>query len=86
MFVVQLLVGLACLCAALWTIGALYYDAGKQTWRGVLLALVWTGSLALAFAMLKPWLAVIVFAISFSCILFWWFGQKPSHDRRWDEC
>jgi hypothetical protein len=75
-----------CLAASIWAAGALYFDGGgRVAWRGILLALAWIAAVAGTFAMIRPyWLAVAVFATLFSAILAWWFGQKPTHDRRWD--
>ena len=69
----------------LWTLGALYYDAGKSSSRGILYGFLWTTAVLLLLICLKPlWLATLAVTALFAGVLVWWLSQKPSHDRQWD--
>jgi len=69
----------------LWTLGALFYDAGKHSFYSYILATVWTGAVASLIVLVQPfWLAFcVVFGLLF-LIWVWWQTQTPTHDRDWD--
>ena len=69
----------------LWTLGALFYDAGKQSLYGYVLAAVWTGLVGSIVFLVHPfWLSFTVVVCLFLLVLVWWQTQTPTHDRDWD--
>lgn len=80
-----LLLGPPLVVVYLWTLGALYYDAGRQTIVGVVFAAAWTAALAALLLFAKPfWLAAAISFAIFCLVFVWWQTQAPSHDRNWD--
>lgn len=68
-----------------WTLGALFYDAGKQSFYGYILAAVWTGLVGSILCLVHPfWLSFTVVVGLFLLVLVWWQTQTPTHDRNWD--
>ena len=69
---------------AIWIAGALFYDVGRGTVAGTVLAVSWLAVTVTAFVLWqpawKPFSALISFLVPF---LFWWFSQRPSNDRDW---
>ena len=68
----------------IWTSGAIFYDVGRASLVGGVLATAW---LALALGALifwqpiwKPFAILLVLTCFF---LWWWFSQLPSHHRNW---
>lgn len=69
----------------LWSIGALFFDAGGLTRWGVLWSLGWVLLTLVIFFTLTPFLvALTVYALLFAILLGWWFSLRPSHNRDWD--
>jgi hypothetical protein len=69
--------------AALWAIGALYFDFPLTAWRGV-------ASIALALLIVSglvfvggTWKKIGVLFAAFAMVLAWWFTLQPSNDRPW---
>jgi hypothetical protein len=70
---------------ALWTAGAIYYDACRGARWGRLVMVGWLAAVVALFALWQPlWQPFAVLLGVFALFLVWWFGQKPSHDRDWD--
>jgi hypothetical protein len=70
---------------ALWMAGAIYYDVGRATKWGRLLALGWLIGVITLFALWQPlWQPFAVLLGVLAVFLVWWFRQKPSHDREWE--
>ena len=68
-----------------WTLGALFFDAGKSSPLGWLLACVWTLVFAAILLFLEPyWVAVLVVTAMLFFVATWWLTQRPSHERNWD--
>ncbi|MHC1769451.1 MAG: DUF4105 domain-containing protein [Verrucomicrobiia bacterium] len=71
--------------ATLWTAGAIYYDVGRASRWGWVLAAAWCLFVLVLFASWQPlWYPL---AVLLSLTLFfvgWWVSLKPSHDRDWD--
>lgn len=67
-----------------WTCGALYYDVGRTSRAGAVLAVSWLllalGALLFWQPIWKPLLSLLVLSGLF---LRWWFSQQPSNDRNW---
>lgn len=77
--------GVLMLLVTLWMAGALYFDVGRCSTFGKVLAAAW-GLLVLSlFIFWQPWWQpfLIVLAL-FALFLLWWLWQKPSNDRDWD--
>jgi len=79
---------LTCLLASIlviWIAGAIFFDACCASTVGRVLAIVWIVAALAAFVFWqpawKPGVALLTFSVPF---LWWWFSQKPSHDRQWD--
>ncbi len=69
----------------LWTAGAIFYDAGRATFVGRVTAIAWILAAALAFWLWQPpRVPFAVLLVLFAGFLFWWFRQRPSHERAWD--
>jgi hypothetical protein len=70
---------------ALWTAGAIYYDVGRGSIVGWVLSIGWITAVALAFMFWQPPHAPFMALLAgFVTFLFWWFRQRPSHERAWD--
>lgn len=73
------------LMISLWSAGALYFDAGKQSKWGVLFAVAWSLAVFAIFIFITPIsYALLGFGGLFGLLLIWWFSQRPSNDRDWD--
>ncbi len=71
--------------AALWAAGALFYDAGRAKPLGMVLVILWIVAVSALFVLISPpWKAFAVFALAMAVLLTWWLSQKPSMDRDWD--
>jgi hypothetical protein len=69
----------------LWMVGAIYYDVGRGTKWGRLLALVWAIGVISMFAAWQPlWQPFAVLLGIVTLFLCWWLRQKPSQHRDWD--
>lgn len=79
LFIVGLLI-------ATWVAGAIYYDVGRASKLGGLVAVSWF--LLVVFTLVfwqpnwQPFTALLVFLVFF---LGWWSTQRPSNDRKWAE-
>ena len=68
----------------LWMAGALYFDVGRACFIGWVMSVAWILAAALAFLFWQP--PQVPFAgllVAFTLFLFWWFRQRPSHERAW---
>lgn len=84
-FLIDLPIFAVSLVIVIWTAGALYYDVGRASTLGVVLAVAWIvlalGVLFFWHPLWKPFVLLVVFTGFF---LWWWFSQRPSHHRDWD--
>ena len=69
----------------LWSIGALYYDAGKGNKPGLVLAGIWI-LLILALVVMTDSVFVLfsAYTLFFVLLFCWWVSQKPSNHHEWD--
>ena len=69
----------------MWIAGAIFYDVGRASAIGVILAIA---SIALAASMFvfwqPPWRPFGLLLIAFALFLRWWLSQQPSQHRNWD--
>lgn len=71
---------------ALWTAGAIYYDAGDRVGFRWPLALGWLSAVVALFVLWQPvWQAVLVLLVVFAGFFSWWLTLAPSQDRDWDD-
>ncbi len=71
--------------AALWTAGAIYYDACGGGRRGRACAAVWAVGVAAALLLWEPlWQPLAALAVVEVAFLGWWLRLRPSHDRDWE--
>jgi hypothetical protein len=69
----------------LWTAGAMFYDVARASFVGWVMSIGWILAAALAFLFWQPpQVPFVVLLGVFSAFLFWWFRQRPSHERAWD--
>lgn len=67
------------------TAGAFFYDVGRASIVGWLLSIGWIMAVAAAFLFWQtPRVPFVVLLAGFAVFLFWWFRQRPPHDRAWD--
>lgn len=70
---------------ALWTAGAIYFDACRGARWGRLVAVGWVAGVVVLFVVWQPlWQPFAVLVGATALVLVWWVRQKPSHDRNWD--
>jgi hypothetical protein len=82
---VPALILLAAAALALWTAGAIYFDACRGAKWGRFVALGWVVGVIVMFAAWQPlWQPFTVLIGVVGLFLVWWLRQKPSHDREWD--
>src|SRR5947209_19642498 len=84
-WIVAAVIAIASTGIALWMAGAIHYDVCGEAWWGRWVAALWLGAVLAMFALWPPlWqpFALLVGLLVLS--LFWWFRQKPSHDREWE--
>jgi hypothetical protein len=68
-----------------WMAGAIYYDVGRGTKWGRVLALSWVGSVVVLFMAWQPlWQPSFVLIGVFIVFVGWWRRQQPSHVRDWN--
>lgn len=69
----------------LWMAGALYFDVGRGSVLGKVLAWGWTVAVAVAFVTWHPWWQpFVLLLLVFALFATWWFSQKPSNVRDWE--
>ena len=79
------LIYLFCAIIVLWTAGAIFFDVGRASFAGWVLSVGWIMVVAVAFMFWQPLgVPFTVLLIVFTAFLFWWFRQRPSHERAWD--
>lgn len=67
-----------------WTCGALYYDVGRASPLGIVLAASWLAVALVAFVFWQPlWKPFGTLVLLSGLFLWWWFSQQPSNDRNW---
>ena len=77
--------GIVTVGITLWTAGALYFDVGRASTWGKLLAATWVVLVGLSFVLWQPWWQPFLLVLTlFVAFLVWWFLQKPSNERDWD--
>lgn len=75
----------AAAAAALWTAGAIYYDACGGGRRGWVCAAAWVAGAAAALLLWEPvWYPLAALAAAEVVVLCWWLRLRPSHDRDWE--
>ena len=68
-----------------WMAGAIFYDVGRGTGWGRLLAAGWVAGVATLFAVWHPvWQPFVLLVGLAAVFLGWWLRLKPSHDRDWE--
>lgn len=68
----------------IWTAGAIFYDVGRASTKGGMLAAAWILLVLAAFVFWQPPWKPFLFLLLFSAFfLWWWFSQQPSHHRNW---
>jgi hypothetical protein len=68
----------------LWMVGAIYYDAGRESRWGRLLAAGWAIAVILMLALWRPlWQPFVALVGALALFLCWWLRQKPSNNREW---
>jgi hypothetical protein len=68
-----------------WVAGALYYDLGRSTRRGTLLAVAWVLVAGALLVLWQPvWKPLLLVLVLFGLVLAWWLSQRPSNQRDWD--
>jgi hypothetical protein len=81
----DLLIFVATSLIVLWIAGAILFDVGGATWRGVLLAVAWILFELATFVLWQPaWKPLLLLLVLGSLFMWWWFSQRPSHSREWD--
>ncbi|QEG37539.1 lipoprotein N-acyltransferase Lnb domain-containing protein [Bythopirellula goksoeyrii] len=69
----------------LWIAGAIFFDVGRATWFGGVLAAIWVVCAIVAFLSWQPaWKPFVLILVLSGFFLRWWFFQKPSQHREWD--
>ena len=77
------LCGVSLLLAA-WTAGALYFDVGRGSRWGGLLAGGWLTLVGVGLVCWSPLWQPVVALLACCCLfLVWWLSQEPSNDRPW---
>lgn len=80
------LIYLVALLSACWVAGALYYDLGHSSRTGLILAAAWMGLAICVLALWRPtWQPLLLLATAIGVFLIWWFSQRPSSNRPWDQ-
>jgi hypothetical protein len=79
---------LACLAAlalVVWIAGAIYFDVGRASPAGAMLAIAWVALAVALMVFWRPaWQPVLAIALVSGLFLRWWFSQQPSHYREWN--
>jgi hypothetical protein len=69
----------------LWTVGAIYYDVGRASNWGRVLAPCWAVGVIFLFVAWQPlWQPFVALLVLTSVFFALWLRQKPSHKRDWD--
>lgn len=72
-----------------WISGALYFDFGKESVRGVVACLVWIAfQIAIGMTSMLGWSLVFRLMVGDTTVLLvvltWWFSLRPSNERDWN--
>jgi hypothetical protein len=74
------------LAITLWMAGALHYDVGRAGRNGLLLSLSWLAAVVAGFLVWHPlWKPFLLLVGVAALFLLWWFSQRPTHNRPWDQ-
>lgn len=84
-FVFVSLVYAVAVVVVMWTAGAIFFDVGRASMTGGVLAVAWV-VLALGGVLFwhPLWKPIGTLFLLFVFFLWWWFSQRPSHHRQWD--
>ncbi len=75
----------AAAATTLWVTGAVYYDLGRGTKWGQIVAAGWAAGVVVLFVAWQPlWQPFALLVGVTGLFLVWWLRLKPSHDRIWD--
>jgi Domain of unknown function (DUF4105) len=84
-WVAQALMIASAVAIALWMAGAIYYDVGRGTRWGRLLAPAWVVGVFVLFAAWQPlWQPFAILLAVAAPFVGWWLRLKPSQDRDWE--
>jgi hypothetical protein len=76
---------LACALAAIWMVGAIYFDLCDGTKWGRWVGWAWAVGVIAMFVFWRPlWQPIVAVLGAELLFLAWWFRLKPSNDRDWD--
>jgi uncharacterized protein DUF4105 len=68
----------------IWTAGAIFYDVGRASRLGGVLASIWIVLALGSFLFWQPpWKPFLLLLLVCAFFLWWWFSQQPSHHRNW---
>ncbi len=82
---IDCLIYLVASVVVVWTAGAIFYDVGRATWFGGVLAAVWIVCALAAFLHWQPaWKPFFLLLLLSGFFFWWWFSQQPSQQREWD--
>ncbi len=82
--VLRVLIYLVSAIIVLWTAGAVFFDVGRATVIGWVMSIAWILVAALAFLFWQPpQVPFAVLLVVFTLFVFWWFRQRPTHERDW---
>ena len=69
----------------IWTAGDIFFDVGRASTVGGVLAAAWVILVLGTFAFWQPlWKPFVILLLFSTLFLRWWFSQQPSHRREWD--
>jgi hypothetical protein len=84
-FLTTCLIGVAAVVIATWTAGAIYFDLLNSPRWGAAFVVFWIGAAIGLIAFWHPiWKPFLLLLVIFTPIAWWWYSQKPSHERNWD--